>query len=171
MIRDHEKPKQDPKRRRWHDEEVQRDQVLEVVVQERSPRRRGRPATLEHVLTGPPSCGSRVFRADDVFGKHSLSQPGPSAVSLDPTVGAPYPVPVRVIARRTLREFWEQRGHGDAEQPLRAWFAEARRATWRTPSDVKAAYRNASFVGNDRVVFNIGGNKYASPQHQMGNSR
>jgi mRNA interferase HigB len=67
---------------------------------------------------------------------------------------------VRVIARRTLREFWEQRGHGDAEQPLRAWFAEARRATWRTPSDVKAAYRNASFVGNDRVIFNIGGNKY-----------
>ncbi len=49
---------------------------------------------------------------------------------------------------------------GDAEQPLRAWFAEARRATWRTPSDVKAAYRNASLVGNDRVVFNIGGNKY-----------
>ena len=84
----------------------------------------------------------------------------PSAVSLDPTRGAAYPVPVRVIARRTLRECWAQRGHGDAEQPLRAWFAEARRAAWRTPSDVKAAYRNASFVGNDRVVFNIGGNKY-----------
>jgi len=75
-------------------------------------------------------------------------------------MGAHYPVSVRVIARRTLREFWEERGHGDAEQPLRAWFAEARRATWRTPADVKAAYRNASFVGNDRVVFNIGGNKY-----------
>ena len=75
-------------------------------------------------------------------------------------MGAPYPVPVRVIARRTLREFWEQRGHRDAEQPLRAWFAEARRATWRTPADVKAAYRNASFVGNHRVVFNIAGNKY-----------
>jgi mRNA interferase HigB len=67
---------------------------------------------------------------------------------------------VRVIARRTLREFWEQRGHGDAEQPLRAWFAEARRATWRTPVDVKSAYRNASLVGKDRVVFNIAGNKY-----------
>jgi mRNA interferase HigB len=67
---------------------------------------------------------------------------------------------VRVIARRTLREFWEQRGRGDAQQSLRAWFAEARHASWRTPADIKAAYRNASFLGNSRVVFNIGGNKY-----------
>ena len=67
---------------------------------------------------------------------------------------------MRIIARRTLREFWDQRSHRDAEHPLRAWFAEARRAAWRTPTDIKAAYRNASFVGNDRVVFNVGGNKY-----------
>ncbi len=75
-------------------------------------------------------------------------------------MGAHYLDLVRVIARRTLREFWEQRGHRDAEQPLRAWFAEARRATWRTPADIKTAYRSVSFVGSDRVVFNIGGNKY-----------
>jgi mRNA interferase HigB len=67
---------------------------------------------------------------------------------------------VRIIARRTLREFWGERSHRDAEQPLRAWFAEVRRAAWRTPADIKAAHRNASFVGSDRVVFNIGGNKY-----------
>jgi mRNA interferase HigB len=67
---------------------------------------------------------------------------------------------VRIISRRTLREFWEQRGRGDAEQPLRAWFAEASRASWKTPADIKAAYRSASFVGSDRVVFNIAGNKY-----------
>jgi mRNA interferase HigB len=67
---------------------------------------------------------------------------------------------VRIIARRTLREFWEKRGRGDAEQPLRSWFAEASRAAWRTPADVKATYRSASFVRHDRVVFNIGGNKY-----------
>jgi len=67
---------------------------------------------------------------------------------------------MRIIARRTLREFRERRGRGDAEQPLRAWFAEASRATWRTPSDVKASYRSVSFVGKDRVVFNAGGNKY-----------
>lgn len=67
---------------------------------------------------------------------------------------------MRIISRRTLREFWEQRGRGDAEQPLRAWFAEASRAVWRTPADIKASYRSASFVGNDRLVFNIAGNKY-----------
>jgi mRNA interferase HigB len=67
---------------------------------------------------------------------------------------------VRIISRRTLREFWEQRGRGEAEQPLRAWFAETSRATWRTPSDIKATYRSASFVGSDRVVFNVAGNKY-----------
>ncbi len=67
---------------------------------------------------------------------------------------------MRIISRRALREFWGERGRGDAEQPLRSWFAEASRAAWRTPAEIKAAYRTASFVGGDRVVFNIGGNKY-----------
>jgi mRNA interferase HigB len=67
---------------------------------------------------------------------------------------------VRIIARRTLREFWEGAGHQDSEQPLRAWFAEASKADWATPADIKRRHRNASFVGNSRVVFNVGGNKY-----------
>lgn len=65
---------------------------------------------------------------------------------------------MRIIARRTLREFWER--YLDVEQPLRAWCANAKRAGWKTPADVKAAYRNASFVANNRVVFNIKGNQY-----------
>ncbi len=56
--------------------------------------------------------------------------------------------------------FWERSRCRASEQPLRAWFAEARRAVWRTPQEVKAQYRSASIVGNGRVVFNIGGNKY-----------
>jgi len=67
---------------------------------------------------------------------------------------------MRIIARKTLRQFWERAGHHDAEQPLRAWFAEARKAQWKTPAAIKAQYRSASFVGSDRVVFNIHGNKY-----------
>jgi mRNA interferase HigB len=67
---------------------------------------------------------------------------------------------MRVIARRTLRAFWEKAPHRDAEHPLKAWFREATQADWANPSKVKAAYRNASIVGNDRIVFNIGGNKY-----------
>ena len=67
---------------------------------------------------------------------------------------------MRVVARSTLRAFWEQPGREDAEQPLRAWFAEAKKADWRTPADIKARYRNASILKRGRVVFNVGGNKY-----------
>lgn len=48
----------------------------------------------------------------------------------------------------------------DSEGPLKAWFAEATAAAWKTPADVKAQYRNASIIGDNRVVFNIAGNKY-----------
>lgn len=48
----------------------------------------------------------------------------------------------------------------DAEQPLRAWHDEARRANWMQPSDIKEQYRNASILKNRRVVFNIKGNDY-----------
>ena len=65
---------------------------------------------------------------------------------------------MHVIAKRTLREFWET--HSDAEQPLKAWHNMARLAIWRTPADIKAQFRTASFVANNRVVFNIAGNKY-----------
>ena len=65
---------------------------------------------------------------------------------------------MRIIAKRTLRTYWErERG---AEQPLRSWFAIAAKADWSSPADVKDVYGNASIVGGDRVVFNIGGNRY-----------
>jgi mRNA interferase HigB len=65
---------------------------------------------------------------------------------------------MRVISRRALRTFWEE--HPDARQALQAWYADVRRASWKSPADIKAAYRNASFVANNRVVFNIKGHKY-----------
>ena len=67
---------------------------------------------------------------------------------------------MRIISRRTLREFWEKPGRGDAEQPLKAWFREASRADWATPAQVKADFRSASIVGDSRVIFNVAGNKY-----------
>lgn len=65
---------------------------------------------------------------------------------------------MRIIALSTLRAFWDR--HPGAEASLRAWYALASRADWRTPRDIKAAYRNASFTANNRVVFNIKGNDY-----------
>ena len=67
---------------------------------------------------------------------------------------------MRILSRSTLREFWEQPNHTGAEQPLLAWYAEVKKANCQTPNDIKTKYRNASFVGNNRVVFNIHGNKY-----------
>jgi mRNA interferase HigB len=65
---------------------------------------------------------------------------------------------MRVISVKTLKTFWEE--HPDAESPLRAWYTEARRARWRSPQDIKTAYRTASILRNNRVVFNVKGNTY-----------
>ena len=65
---------------------------------------------------------------------------------------------MRIIALATLRSFWTK--HPDAETPLRAWHALVSRADWQTPSDIKEAYRNASFTANRRVIFNLKGNDY-----------
>ncbi len=68
---------------------------------------------------------------------------------------------MRVIAKRTLREFWESTPkYADSEDPLKAWYREAKQAIWLTPADIKEQYRNASILKNNRTVFNIAGNKY-----------
>ena len=65
---------------------------------------------------------------------------------------------MRIIALSRLRDYW--RKHPQAEKPLRNWYAEASRASWKTPADIKAAHRIASFLAGNRVVFNIKGNDY-----------
>ena len=67
---------------------------------------------------------------------------------------------MRVIAIKTLRQFWESKPEFADKGPIEAWYAEAVAAKWLTPPDVKAKYMNASILQNSRVVFNIGGNKY-----------
>lgn len=65
---------------------------------------------------------------------------------------------MRIIALSTLRAFWEK--HPDTETPIRAWYALASRADWKTPANIKVAYQNASLTANTRVVFTIKGNDY-----------
>ncbi|MBP7691096.1 MAG: type II toxin-antitoxin system HigB family toxin [Anaerolineales bacterium] len=65
---------------------------------------------------------------------------------------------MRIISRKASRTFWED--HPDARSALEAWYADVKSAAWEAPADIKAEYRNASFVANNRVVFNIRGNKY-----------
>ena len=71
---------------------------------------------------------------------------------------------MRVIARRTLRQFIEARiGHRDQpalKAALEAWFDEVRKAHWTNMADIKRRFATASIVTADRVVFNIKGNDY-----------
>lgn len=67
---------------------------------------------------------------------------------------------MRVIAKSTLKKFWERPGCGDARGALESWHDEAAKAEWKTPQAVKDQFGSASICGNNRVVFNIGGNKY-----------
>ena len=67
---------------------------------------------------------------------------------------------MRIISRKTLREFYEIPVYSDSKTPIETWFREALKADWTSPADIKEKYRNASFLKNNRVVFNIHGNKY-----------
>lgn len=65
---------------------------------------------------------------------------------------------MRVIAVQTLKNFWSR--HPKAEQPIKSWLEEVRFATWQSPADLKLQFGSASILENNRVVFNLGGNKY-----------
>lgn len=67
---------------------------------------------------------------------------------------------MRIISFRTLREYFERDEYADSEPSLRAWYHEAKSAVWKSPNELKQQYKNASFVGDGRVVFNIKGNDY-----------
>ena len=65
---------------------------------------------------------------------------------------------MRVIAKKTLRDFWEI--HNDCEQQLKSWYQEAEKANWKYPNEIKNDYPSASVIGDNRIVFNIKGNNY-----------
>jgi mRNA interferase HigB len=71
---------------------------------------------------------------------------------------------MRIVARRTLREFVAAR-HGFKDYSalkaaLDAWFHEVKKAKWASAAAVKRSYATASVVSADRIVFNIKGNDY-----------
>jgi mRNA interferase HigB len=69
---------------------------------------------------------------------------------------------MRVISRKTLREFWTK--HAKAEEPLRAWYKLTSAAEWANFQDIKATFGAADAVkvasGKTVIVFDIGGNNY-----------
>jgi len=67
---------------------------------------------------------------------------------------------MRIIAFRTLREFWEKPKYSDSESALRSWYHDVKSADWENSNELKKQYKNASIVGKGQIVFNIKGNTY-----------
>jgi len=68
---------------------------------------------------------------------------------------------MRLISRSAIREFLDRRPECvDASEPLSAWYREVKRAEWKTSADIKVRFRSVSFLHDNKVVFNIWGNKY-----------
>ena len=65
---------------------------------------------------------------------------------------------MNVVSRKTLVEFYQI--YSDAREPLETWYKVCRKAEWRNFNEVRLAYPSADWVGDERVVFNIKGNKY-----------
>lgn len=67
---------------------------------------------------------------------------------------------MRIVSHRKLKEFYEQPGREDAKIALERWYEKAEAAMWHSLSDIKVDYPSTDYVGNQRYVFNIRGNKY-----------
>ena len=65
---------------------------------------------------------------------------------------------MRIIAIKTLKDFWKTRK--DSEEPLKAWYHEVKKEVWKGSNDIKKKYKSASILSNNRAIFNIKGNKY-----------
>ncbi|MCW8934995.1 MAG: type II toxin-antitoxin system HigB family toxin [Gammaproteobacteria bacterium] len=65
---------------------------------------------------------------------------------------------MKVIGSDKLSKFYKQ--HNQAKSALDSWYAEAERAVWKTPQDIKNRYGSADFLAGNRVIFNIKGNHY-----------
>lgn len=65
---------------------------------------------------------------------------------------------MRIIAKETLERYGKR--HTQALQPLRAWHDLVKKESWAAPEDIKHTFPSVSFVGGDRLVFNIKGNAF-----------
>lgn len=65
---------------------------------------------------------------------------------------------MNVISKKTLILFYEK--YPQAKTPLEVWHSDVRKAQWESPDQIKRDYASASFLRDNRVVFNIKGNNY-----------
>jgi mRNA interferase HigB len=65
---------------------------------------------------------------------------------------------MRLVGKQQLDDFARQ--HAETRAPLDAWVLEVEEAEWGGSADIKARFPSASFLSENRVIFNIKGNKY-----------
>ena len=71
-----------------------------------------------------------------------------------------FAVAMRIVSHKRLVEFYESEGHADAKTALERWYEITEEAEWKNLSDIKVDFPATDYVGNQRYVFNIRGNKY-----------
>ncbi|MEA1892345.1 MAG: type II toxin-antitoxin system HigB family toxin [Campylobacterota bacterium] len=67
---------------------------------------------------------------------------------------------MRIISKKRLKDFYENPSYSDSRSALESWHKEVSKFDWNNPNEIKLMYRSASIIGDEKVVFNIAGNKY-----------
>lgn len=67
---------------------------------------------------------------------------------------------MRIVSHRKFKEFYDTPGHDDAKVALERWYHLTSEAQWKNFSEMKADFPSVDYVGNQRYVFNIRGNRY-----------
>ena len=49
--------------------------------------------------------------------------------------------------------------HSDSIDALNKWYQECKKADWKNFAEIKKSFNTVDYVGNDRYVFDIKGNK------------
>jgi mRNA interferase HigB len=73
-------------------------------------------------------------------------------------LGTLYIINVHIVSKKTLKDYYSK--HKETKSQLEAWYCEAKNSNWNNPVEIKEKFRTASIIGDNKVVFNIKGNKY-----------
>ena len=65
---------------------------------------------------------------------------------------------MHVIAYRRIREFMKD--HPDSAIKLGRWYKWMKKGKYRNLNELRNKFPRVDYIGNDRYVFNISGNKY-----------
>ncbi len=65
---------------------------------------------------------------------------------------------MEILNSRVIKQFISE--HADAEAPLNDWVTKTRAAEWKNNADVHKTFNNADHLGEQKFIFNIGGNNF-----------